>query len=125
MPAVGRGAKFGLGPEARLRARREFARVFSDGRKVGGRGAIVWHYTLPASRQRPRLGLSVTAKVGGAVLRARLKRLAREAFRLNRDRLKEGSDVVVCLRPGCRWKSFAEAERQLMELFGKAGLLAR
>ena len=125
MPAGGEGAKFGLGPEARLRVRREFARVFSDGRKVGGRGAIVWHYGNPASRARARLGLSVSAKVGGAVQRTRLKRLVRETFRLNRGSLKAGSDVVVCLRPGCQWKNRAEAERQLLELFGKAGLLAR
>jgi ribonuclease P protein component len=45
-----------------------------------------------------RLGLSVSRKVGGAVLRNRWKRLIREAFRTSRPRLPEGLDLVVIPR---------------------------
>ena len=48
----------------------------------------------------PRLGLSVSRKVGGAVARNRWKRLIREAFRISQSRLPEGIDLVVIPRVG-------------------------
>ena len=108
--------------EAKIASVREFKRVFTDGRKLAGRNILVWYYGS-ASPKPARLGLSVSAKVGGAVLRNRLKRLIREAFRLNRQILKSGTDIVVYLRPGCRWKGLADAERDLMELCRKARIV--
>jgi ribonuclease P protein component len=48
----------------------------------------------------PRLGISVSRKVGKAVVRNRWKRLLREAFRLSRQQLPEGIDLVVIPRGG-------------------------
>jgi len=46
----------------------------------------------------PRLGLSVSRKIGKAVVRNRWKRLVREAFRLSREQLPAGIDLVVVPR---------------------------
>ena len=50
----------------------------------------------------PRLGLSVSRKVGGAVERNRVKRMLRESFAEEGGRLPQGTDVVVIARPGSR-----------------------
>ena len=99
----------GFGPQARLTSRLDFKRVFSSGRKLAGRRLILWHCPSQSAGRAARLGLAVSAKVGGAVLRNRLKRLTREAFRANRARLRRGSDLVVYLRSGCRWPGLALA----------------
>ncbi len=113
---------YGFGPRARLSSRRDFQRVFTEGRKIAGRNIILWF--RGSGRAFPaRLGLAVSSRVGGAVLRNRLKRLTREAFRSHRPRLRPGNDLVVYLRAGCRWQGLEGARRDLLELCGKAGLL--
>jgi ribonuclease P protein component len=63
----------------------------------------------------PRLGLSVSRRVGGAVDRNRVKRVLREAFWEEATRLPTGADYVVVARPDAR---------DLAEREGKSGVRA-
>ena len=82
--------------QERLRKKKEFEKVFQEG-KVLKNGKLVL-YVMPNSLGVSRLGLVVSKKVGNAVRRNRVKRLLREAYRLNKHLLKASVDVVVIPR---------------------------
>lgn len=56
-------------------------------------------YALANELGHPRLGLSVSTRVGGAVVRNRVKRMLRESFRLLQHDLPAGYDFMVVVRP--------------------------
>lgn len=82
----------------RLSRSAEFERVYRHGRSTANRQLVL--YTFPNdSGEGARVGLSVSRKVGGAVQRNKVKRLLREAFARNEQRLPAGLDLVVVARP--------------------------
>ncbi len=81
----------------RLSTSHDFDAVFRDGLRRS-RGPLVV-FMRPNPFAQHRLGLSVGRRVGGAVVRNRVKRRVREAFRTLRPSLPHAYDIVVKVRP--------------------------
>jgi ribonuclease P protein component len=71
------------------------------------------HFQPPPSRFRPRLGVTVSKRVGNSVIRNRVKRLIREWFRRARAGLPDQAEIVVIARDTARGLSGSEAAEQL------------
>jgi len=92
----------------RLRKRREFEECYASGVRVSGRHLQLFLLSRGAAG-RPRLGVSVGKRAGGAVTRNRLRRRVREIFRRSRASLpREAIALVVNVRPGAAAASFEE-----------------
>jgi ribonuclease P protein component len=98
----------GFPRSARIRKRADFLRVQQRGKKVSS-GPLVG-LVLPTSGPTARLGLTVSSKVGNAVVRARVKRQLREVFRRRRHSCP-AVELVVIARPAARDASSAELAR--------------
>lgn len=97
--------------EQRLRKRADFQACYTQGRRVQHQYFTL--YLLERKEGKTRLGLTVSRKVGGAVLRNRIKRRVREIFRRSSVFPTEGYDVVFVAKKGCVELSYWELEQEL------------
>jgi len=105
----------------RLKTQRHFRSVYQRGQRASGDWltVVVWPRRGEVCGSA-RLGVSVSKEHGGAVRRNKIKRLLREAFRLERERLPTSVDVVLIPRRRPDDLPLALLRRELVRLVEKA-----
>lgn len=76
-----------------LRAKSDFERTYAV--KCKAADGVLLLFIARNELPQTRIGLSVSKKHGGAVVRNRLKRLLREAFRLQQHEIPSGLDLIA------------------------------
>jgi ribonuclease P protein component len=112
----------GFPPSSRILRRAEFKLVYEKGLRVPGSlfAAFCLARDSPGTRATgPRLGITVTRTVAGAVGRNRLKRRLREAFRLHRAELDPKWDIVLNPRRPALDVQFRDIEQALENVIRK------
>lgn len=108
----------------RLTYNADFQRVRGRGRSWAHPFAVIC--VLPNGLPHNRYGFSVSKRLGGAVIRNRVKRLLREAVRTTPQEvgpLVSGYDVVFIARPPIVGKTYTEVRDVVRTLLRRAGLL--
>ena len=95
----------------RIRKRGEFLKLQQGGRRRAGTRFVV--ITAPCRGDVSRLGITASRRVGGAVVRNRVKRLVREFFRRHHDRIQPPRDVLVIARPQAACAEYAQVKQEL------------
>ena len=97
-----------------------FRRLYSTS---GQANSIMVLYARKNRTGTNRVGITVSKKLGHAVVRNRIRRRLREVYRLNEAKFQPGWDIVVVARSRCISASFQDIVSAYLALAAKAGIL--
>ncbi|MDR1954184.1 MAG: ribonuclease P protein component [Clostridiales Family XIII bacterium] len=104
-----------------LRDKRDFKRLYSKGRSVGGKYVVL--FQIKNGLDYSRHAFLASKKVGNSVKRNRARRLMRESFRNHEDRIKKGYDVLFIARNTIDGVKCGEVEQSMIAALKKCDLL--
>jgi len=99
----------------------EFKRLYNKGKTAASKCVVI--YCIRNGKAENRLGITVSAKLGGAVQRNRIRRRLKEIYRLNEGSLRLGYSIVIVARMRSRYSGWRELESSVLYLFSKLELL--
>ena len=92
----------------------DFQKVYYEGKSYANRYLVM--YVLQNGTERNRIGISVSKKVGNSIIRHRVKRLIKEAYRLHEDMFNSGLDIVVIARVSAKNAKYSDIESALLHV---------
>jgi len=104
-----------------LKKNNDFQTVYRTGKSYANKYLVM--YVVDTDRTETRIGISASKKIGNSVVRHRFVRLVRESFRLNRDMIESGKDIVVVARAAAKDKKFDKIESAFLHLCGLHNIL--
>jgi ribonuclease P protein component len=108
---------FSLTKADRILKRSDFLQLSQHGKKISNAHFVLLY--APGQFEKSRLGITVTKKVGNAVVRNRIKRFSREYFRLNRHKLRGYWDINIIARQEAADLSTGQAFISLENVFDR------
>lgn len=100
-----------------------FRRLYSKGKSCSCRELVV--YCRRNGSDRNRIGYTVSAKLGNAVTRNRVRRRLREIYRLNEPRFSTGWDIIVVARTRAVYSQYGALQEALLGLCDSLHLLKK
>ncbi len=100
---------------AKLLKHSDFQRVYKSGKRHFS--TLLTAFFLPGTESGPRIGITVSRALGGAVQRNRIKRRMREAIRLHRGELSGSMDVVFNPKKIVLEADFAQLQQEVSRAF--------
>ena len=97
-----------------LKKNKDFQIVYRNGRSCANRLLVM--YVHPNGREKNRIGISVSKKVGNSVVRHRLTRLIRESYRISEEKFRCGFDIIIIARTIARGSDYRSIESALIHL---------
>ncbi|MHC2182952.1 ribonuclease P protein component [Paenibacillus sp. PvR148] len=108
----------------RLTKREYFDKVYRHGKSAANHQFVLYYKVQP--KQEPfRLGVSVSKKLGNAVVRNRIRRLLKEIVRLNAARIPGGYDLIIIARKPAAEMDYHDMEKSVLHVLKRASLLLR
>lgn len=104
----------------KIKKNEDFRKIYKYGKSMANKLLII--YYLPNNSNESRIGFTVSKKVGKSVVRSRVKRLMKEAYRLNNSKVINGYDIVFIARQGCNASTYGEIESAILHLLKKTKL---
>jgi len=121
--APAKSLRFRFPAARRLKSSRDFARVRTEGRMV--RGALLMLGVLAVKDEIAfRVGLVTSKRIGGAVMRNRVRRRFRDIVRRHQHALQKGVWLVVIARPAAASASAAALEDEWLRLAKRAAVVS-
>jgi ribonuclease P protein component len=99
----------------------DFQIVYKNGKSYANKLLIM--YVHRTGETDTRIGISASKKVGNSVIRHHVVRLIREIFRLHKDKIDTGLDIVVVVRPAAKESDYRKLESAFRHLCGLHNIL--
>lgn len=120
---IGMMQMFTLSKRGLLKKNKSFQAVYRVGKSYANRQLVL--YILPNKSDQRRVGFAAGKRLGNAVKRNRVKRLLREAYRLNQHRLATGFDIIVVGRQTIASEKLPAVVAAFEHICNRAGILRK
>ena len=106
-----------------LKKNEDFRKVYQKRKSMANKLLII--YIAENGYEFNRVGFTVSKKVGKSVVRSRVKRLLKESYRLNSEKVVQGYDIIFVARNTSVESTYKEIESAVMHLLKKMKLVKK
>ena len=106
-----------------IKKNREFRYIYNHGESLANRHLVCYKY--PKREETHRFGVSISGKVGHAVVRNRIKRQIKEILREFYDEISDEYDIIFIVRVRCNEADFRQIRKSTYDILRKQKLIVR